>query len=108
MHVSNSCRPSIALKLNFIKDVFMINVLPEYQGQGIGTMLSKAGFERSDKEGLHTWLMAAPTARKMYKKLGYEDVDFMEVDLAKWAPSEFSGFGLHRRYLMRRKPGATK
>lgn len=48
---------------------------PAYQGRGVGSLLCKDGLGVASREGLPAWLEASAKGRKLYQKLGFEDVE---------------------------------
>jgi GNAT superfamily N-acetyltransferase len=57
---------------------------PEFQGQGVGSLLLKDGLRVADREMLPTWLEASAKGRSLYQKLGFEDVEDIVIDLGKY------------------------
>ena len=55
-------------------------VHPNYQGRGIATKLLQRGLEDADKAGQDVYLEATPSARKLYRRCGFEDLE--EIHLA--------------------------
>ncbi|MFJ9178289.1 GNAT family N-acetyltransferase [Streptomyces sp. NPDC102360] len=52
--------------------LWMIGVVPERQGQGLGTALMAPVLERCDREGLPAYLEASnPRSRELYERLGF-------------------------------------
>lgn len=50
-----------------------IGVVPEGQGQGIGSALMRPMLERADREGLHVWLDTHPEQNvRLYERHGFE------------------------------------
>jgi len=78
-------------------------VLPLYQGRGIGRQLLDWGFTNFEIGRYPIWLSTTARARLFYLKYGWEDVDHVDIDLAKWTVP-LSGFGMHRTPCMIRKP----
>lgn len=58
--------------------------LPEYQRKGIGSKLLEWGLERADEKGYHCWIDSSPQGLGLYKKHGWEEIGFLDVDLAGW------------------------
>jgi GNAT superfamily N-acetyltransferase len=48
-----------------------ISVLPEYQGQGIGSALIKLGTEITDSEGVYCWVSSSDKGRRAFQKMGF-------------------------------------
>jgi GNAT superfamily N-acetyltransferase len=59
-------------------------VHPDYQRQGIGTLLLKWGKEKADKSGAKTWLTSTPQAVPVYQKNGWKVIDLYEICLEKY------------------------
>ncbi|EOD45784.1 putative gnat family protein [Neofusicoccum parvum UCRNP2] len=57
---------------------------PDHQGKGIGAALVRWGIEQAEKDCVPAYLEATPHGAFLYKKLGFEPVD--EVDMSKWLP----------------------
>ncbi|KAL7812123.1 acyl-CoA N-acyltransferase [Trichoderma aethiopicum] len=58
---------------------------PGYQRQGIGRNLLAAVLERSDREGIPTFLMPSAESRGLYGKMGFEILGTWRVDNGAWA-----------------------
>ncbi|KAI9742693.1 MAG: hypothetical protein M1818_003834 [Claussenomyces sp. TS43310] len=63
---------------------------PEFQRRGAGRTLVKYGLERADKDGIITRLDGSPSGVPLYRTLGFEEVDRLEIPL-----EEFGGEGKH-------------
>jgi ribosomal protein S18 acetylase RimI-like enzyme len=73
-------------------------VLPECQGRGIGTALTKWGMEEARKRGIEAVMEASVMGRKVYKKLGFEQ----DGDEVQWTvDEEFQGRILPSNVFMR-------
>ena len=57
---------------------------PDFQGRGVGRRLCQEGLRIADGEKLPAWLEASALGRKLYKKLGFEDVQELSIDLSKY------------------------
>jgi ribosomal protein S18 acetylase RimI-like enzyme len=74
-------RPAGGLFLESKPDSFYIHeiqVLPEYQGRGIGTAVIKRVIERAASRGVAVTLSvvsANPRAKQLYERLGFEVID---------------------------------
>lgn len=56
----------------------------------------------ADREGLETYLQSQMVAHKLYRRLGWEDVECLDTDLSKWGPDQ--DLGIHRIVCMVRPP----
>ena len=81
-------------------------VLPSYQRKGIGTALMRHGFEELGADALPIWLVTQVRGRDMYRTLGFEDVDVVDVDFSEYV-GKYKGFGVHRNICMIRQPGGV-
>ena len=53
----------------------------------------------ADAEGRKTWIEATPAGRPLYAKIGFKEVNLVEVDLSRWGGKE-----LGRNWGMMREP----
>ncbi|TKY86285.1 hypothetical protein EX895_005110 [Sporisorium graminicola] len=53
---------------------------PEFQRQGLGTILVKWGTARADKDGVHAWLESSPMGKGAYLKAGFKVLGLDRVD----------------------------
>lgn len=78
---------------------------PSFQRRGIGNALVKYGNQLADQAGLPIFLQGSPFGYPIYAKHGFETVQYLDVDLRKWAPnaqSDDKGYGNYRfRYMVR-------
>jgi len=72
-------------------------VKPEEQGKGIGMKLMQQGLREVDEAGVEAWLEASEGGRRLYRKMGFVDVDASKVDR-----SLFGGEGEEIRWGMLR------
>lgn len=56
---------------------------PEFQGRGVGRLLCNEGLQIADREKLFAWLEASARGRRLYQKLGFENVENILIDLGK-------------------------
>ena len=82
-----------------------LHVLPQYQRQGIGSGLLRWGFEEFDLEKEKVWLQTQMRGRNVYRRYGWVDVDYLDIDLSRWG-GEMRGWGMHRSPCMLRAPGS--
>ncbi len=81
-------------------------VLPQFQRQGIGSALFQYGLECLGADEVPIWLVTQTRGRAMYLKLGFQDIDVIDVDLSEYA-GPWQGFGIHRNVCMLRQPGGV-
>lgn len=87
------------------KPFFLMGILvtmPEYQGKGIGSSLLQWGLEIADGEGVECYINASPKAVKMYERLGWVEIDHIDVDLGQYGGEQ--GI-IDRTVCLIRKPG---
>jgi GNAT superfamily N-acetyltransferase len=82
-------------------------VKPEWQRRGIGSALLRWGFAEFGLEKQLVWLTTQMRGRNIYRKYGWVDVEYVDVDLSEWG-GRYRGFGIHRSPLMLRQPGELK
>lgn len=51
-------------------------------------MLIKWGTEEAQKLGMIAYLESSEAGHGLYAKMGFKDVELLEVDLSKWGPEE--------------------
>ena len=78
-------------------------VLPSHQRRGIGSAIIEFALESLELDRLPIWLYAQPDGHNLYQKLGWKDVENVEMQLAEWA-GKGKGYGLHRTVCMIREP----
>ena len=84
-------------------------VNPAHQGKGIGAQIWKYLLDLVDGDGLPPFIIALPALHSAYLKLGFEDVDYCDLDLNAFDRLRYRGFGIYRQYSMCRRPsGAGK
>jgi hypothetical protein len=78
---------------------------PSFQRQGMGNALVKYGNHLADQKNLPIFLQGSPYGYPIYAKHGFETVQYLDVDLTKWAPDaerNDKGYGNYRfRYMLR-------
>lgn len=87
------------------KPYFLMGILvtmPQYQGQGIGSSLLRWGLEIADEKGVECYINASPKAVKVYERLGWVEVDHVDVDLAQYGGEKGK---IDRTVCLVRKPG---
>ncbi|KAE9378195.1 acyl-CoA N-acyltransferase [Stipitochalara longipes BDJ] len=80
------------------KDYAKLNTLvvsPEYQRRGIGKMLIEDGLKEADRLGLQAVLGASKEGLGLYKKLGFKEVEVMEIRLWEYEGGEGRGLETH-------------
>ena len=76
---------------------------PEYQRQGIGSLLLKWGVKKADELGANIWLTSTPKAASTYERNGWKVMERYEVDLGR-----HGGEGLYvRRWMLREPKGSV-
>ena len=77
-----------------------IATLPELQGRGIGTMLTKWGLERANSDETPVYLDSTLSASSMYRKLGFVALDGISMPLpgkiGNEGPCIYEGLGMLR------------
>lgn len=73
---------AMAGKKHFLMTVLCVH--PEYQRLGIGGKLLDWGLKEADKEGLECWIDSSPFGLGLYKKHGWEEVGYLDIDLGRW------------------------
>lgn len=78
---------------------------PSFQRRGMGNALVQYGNRLADEAGLPIFLQGSPYGYPIYQKHGFETVQYLDVDLRKWAPKadgDDKGYGNYRfRYMLR-------
>lgn len=59
-------------------------VSPEYQRMGIGGKLLEWGLQQADREGVECWIDSSPFGLGLYKKFGWKEVGYLDIELGKW------------------------
>jgi predicted N-acetyltransferase YhbS len=67
-----------------------LNISPKFQRRGLGSQLVKYGLEKADGDEVMVYLSGSPMGVPVYRKLGFEEVGRLELDL-----SDFGGDGSH-------------
>ena len=62
----------------------VLAVLPEWQGKRVGKRLLEWGIREADKRGLECWVNASEGSVGFFERFGWEEVGFVEVNLADW------------------------
>ncbi|RDW94577.1 hypothetical protein BP5796_00340 [Coleophoma crateriformis] len=68
--------------------VHFLGVHQKYQGKGVGTLLLKNGLNLADVQGRRTYIEATDAGRRLYLKLGWEEIDVLRIDIQKWGGSK--------------------
>lgn len=82
-------------------------MLPEYQRKGIGSELMRWTFAELGLDKKLVWIWALMDARNVYRRYGWKDVEYFDVDMAQWGGKN-RGFGALRTTALLRQPGAWK
>jgi GNAT superfamily N-acetyltransferase len=94
--VSNSLALTLTRPADSGRAVLAVLVTaPEFQGRGVGSLLCKDGLHVADRERLPAWLEASAKGRRLYQKLGFEDVEDIVIDL-----SDYGGEGVNTTVCM--------
>lgn len=81
-----------------------MNVLPQYQGRGIGKLLAKLALQEADELGLPVFLDSTPDGAQIYPSLGFDIKAQFTLDLRKYGVDEPA----YVNYIMWREPGRGK
>ena len=57
---------------------------PEHQQRGAGKMLLQWGMNVADESGLPCYVESSPEGYNLYRKNGFEDVDYIFNDMTRW------------------------
>ncbi|MCJ1283124.1 hypothetical protein MMC26_002451 [Xylographa opegraphella] len=68
----------------------LLDTHPDHQRRGAGGMLVQWGTNIADDAGLRCYLEASPAGRHLYHQKGFEDVEIMELNWAKYGKEEVS------------------
>jgi GNAT superfamily N-acetyltransferase len=80
-------------------DVQLLATAPAYQRRGLGNRLLKHVLQMADKEGKMAYIEATDAGFPIYLKLGWKQIDVVELDLSK-----YGGKGIASNRLMLREP----
>ncbi|KAI1258861.1 acyl-CoA N-acyltransferase [Xylariaceae sp. FL1019] len=61
-------------------------VSPSYQSRGVGSAMLRYGNAMADDLGLAVWVHSSHQAYEAYKKVGFETVRELDIDLDEYAP----------------------
>ena len=70
----------------YLGDVY---VLPELQGNGLGTWLMKVVIEHPNLQGFRRWVLATRDAHRLYKNFGFSELKHPERWMEKAAPDAY-------------------
>ncbi|KAI4163547.1 MAG: hypothetical protein LQ342_002819 [Letrouitia transgressa] len=73
----------------------MLDTHPDHQRKGAGRQLVKWGTDIADEAGLPIYLEATPSGLKLYRSMGFVDIESFDIDMAAWG-----GQGIHRHICM--------
>jgi GNAT superfamily N-acetyltransferase len=62
----------------------ILAVDPGFQRMGVGRKLLDWGLEKADRERLECWIEASPAGKGLYEKVGWREVDVIDVELRRW------------------------
>ena len=83
------------------KVLFSLGTHPSHERKGAGAQLARWGFPRADAEGLPCYVDASDLGYPLYRRLGFEDVGDMTLDLDGFEGGK--GFGVQRWVAMVRE-----
>lgn len=78
-------------------------VLPSWQGCGVGSAIIRWALEDLKLKTMPVYLTAQPDGHRLYQKLGWKDVETVDIDLSEYAGPN-RGYGMHRTVCMLREP----
>ena len=84
------CRP-----VAYFSVLALLDTHPNHQRRGAGTMLVQWGINVADEAGLCCYLEASSAGYALYHKMGFKDVDVIDVDMGKWGKE-----GIYRHVCM--------
>ena len=61
------------------------------------------GFEHYDLHDQKIWIQTQMRGRNLYRKLGWVDVDYFDIDLSEYG-GKYRGLGVHRSPCLLRMP----
>lgn len=76
-------------------ELYVLVVSPEYQRQGIGSLLLAEGLGKVDELGLQCVLGASPEGVELYRRFGFEEVAARELKLWEYEGGEGMGVTRH-------------
>ncbi|KAK6002575.1 hypothetical protein QM012_001325 [Aureobasidium pullulans] len=80
---------------------------PAYQRRGVGSLLLDHGLAIADRCGIQAYLEATKAGRPLYARYGFEDREYMDFDVVKYAPAAKDD-PPHEFMVMVRPAGAKK
>ncbi|KAK2768735.1 hypothetical protein FQN54_000591 [Arachnomyces sp. PD_36] len=63
----------------------LLAVSPKHQRRGAGAVLVKYGTDIADKENIEAYLESTQDGYSLYKRTGFQDRGFVELDVSKWS-----------------------
>lgn len=81
----------------------LLQVDPEYQKKGLASMILQEGLDVVDAEGRKCFIESTADGYPVYLKLGFRDLEIVEVDLRRWGGEEM---GINR-FMVRDPQSAT-
>jgi GNAT superfamily N-acetyltransferase len=83
-----------------VLDLFFVD--PEYQRQGIGSLLLEWGAKKADALKARIWITGTPQAVSTYERNGWKVVERYDIAL-----EEYGGQGIYSQDWMLREPTMT-
>ena len=66
----------------------MLAVAPSHQRRGVGSLLIQHGLRYADRANARTYVEAAPAGERLYKRLGWKEVDEVLLDLEPYGRND--------------------
>ena len=68
-------------------DLHILAVRPRYHRRGLGSRLIRSGLEAADAARSKIYIIASPMGLPLYRRLGWEKLDEIVVDMRKYGGS---------------------
>ena len=82
-------------QLAYFSALFLLDTHPNHQRRGAGTMLVQWGANVADEAGLCCYLEGTSAGYSLYQKMGFKDVDVVDIDMGRWGKE-----GIYRHVCM--------